>query len=49
MGGSGRGWRRGCQRSEVFVKIEKNGGRGGGRGMFGLGARVDVNEELEFL
>ena len=49
-GVSVRGWQRGCQRSEVFVKIEKKMGvEVGGRGVFGLGARVDVNEELKFL
>ena len=40
MGGQG-----GCERRiEVFVKIQKNGGSGGGVG----GIRVDVNEELKF-
>ena len=54
--GGGQG---GCeQRSEVFVKIKKNGGGGGGgRAWGGLcwvelgggGVGVDVNEELKFL
>ena len=47
----------GCeQRIEVFVKIPKKnfflgggGGGGGVRGCFGLGAKVEENEELKFL
>ena len=47
-GGPGRvGGQGGCERRiEVFVKIQKKK-LGGGRG--GLGVRVDVNEELNFL
>ena len=42
------------QRSEVFVKIQKNfffffGGGGSGRGGGGGGHRLDVNKELKFL
>ena len=60
-GGSDWGGQGRCeQRSEVFVKIQKNkivGGRFGGGGSVGWGggfrfwggARVDVNEELKFL
>ena len=45
-GGGGQG---GCERSiEVFVEIQKKK-NGGGRGRFGGGVRVDVNEELKFL
>ena len=39
------------RRIEVFVKIQKNGGRGVAEGLgrgSGLGVRVDVNEELKF-
>ena len=50
MGGQG-----GCERRiEVFVKIQKKNGGGGGLGRVGGsgwrgGVRVDVNEELKFL
>ena len=44
-GGGGQG---GCeQRSEAFVKIQKNGG--GQVGGSGLGGRVDVNGEVKLL
>ena len=44
-GGGGQGGYE--RRIEVFVKIKKKSGRGGG-GRCG-GVRVDVNEELKFL
>ena len=46
--GGGQG---GCDRRiEVFGKVHKKKCRGGGQfGGFGLGVRVDVNEELKFL
>ena len=53
MGGGGRvgGQGRCEQRSEVFVKIQKQMGGGGqvGGGMFGGGSQMDVNKELNFL
>ena len=59
VGGSGLGGQGRCeQRSEVFVKIQKQklgggvwGEQVGGSGQWGwgLGVRVDVNEELKFL
>ena len=47
-GGGGQG---GCERRiEVFVKIQKKKIGGGVLGgQVGVGVRVDVNEELEFL
>ena len=57
--GSGLGGQGGCEwRIEVFGKIHKKklgggrgreGGSGGGSGWWGVGVRVDVNEELKFL
>ena len=50
-GGQGRvGGQSGCERRiEIFLKIQKNWGGGGGRWGVGGGVRVDVNEELKFL
>ena len=52
-GGSGLGGQDGCERRiEVFVKIQKKKilflGGGGGGGVWGVGVRVEVNQELKF-